>query len=499
MSKELKKTFGHAGIYAVGVILNRAVSFLMLPIYTRVLTPSDYGIMEILELTVDVVSIVTGMGIIQGLFKFYYQTDSEDDRKNVVSTIFVMIISFYAISCTAGVLLSDLISGLVFRNHEYAYFIQISFVNLFLSFLVYVPLAYIRTRQLPLLFVVISAFQLALQLSLNILLVVYYKMGVLGVLYSTFIASSVIGGGLTVYTFRRTGIRLSRTISSKLLRFGYPFIISGFGAFILTYADRYFLNYYQHLSDVGVYALGYKFGFLLMTFPIQPIFNIWMVQRFELVKKDDHTQIFNRFYLWFMIIATSAVLFICLFSRDVIRIMADPSYWEAFKIIPIIVAAYLFQGCTDFFNFGIYHSGKTKHIAYGTIFSALIIITLSFFLIPRYGIYGAAWATLICFFIRLVYVYWASQKLFWINYDLKKPIFVLFSATAVFVVQLGAVRWVPGMESILISLAVNSALLACYIAILLVSSVIDPEDRRQLYTVVLNPKRILSLASSLGK
>lgn len=499
MSKELKKTFGHAGIYAIGVVLNRAVSFLMLPIYTRLLTPADYGIMEILELTVDVVSIVTGLGILQGLFKFYYQTNSELDRKKVVSTIFILIISFYALSCTAGVLLSDVISALVFRTHEYVYFIQISFVNLFLSFLVYVPLAYVRTRQLPVLFVAISAVQLALQLSLNILLVVVYKMGVLGVLYSTFISSSVVGAALTIYTFRRTGIHLSRSITSKLLQFGYPFIISGFGAFILTYADRYFLNYYQHLSDVGVYALGYKFGFLLMTFPIQPIFNIWMVQRFELVKKGDHTQIFNRFYLWFMIISTSAVLFICLFSRDVIRIMADPSYWEAFKIIPIIVAAYLFQACTDFFNFGIYHSGKTKHIAYGTILSALIIITLSFLLIPLYGIYGAAWATFICFFIRLVYVYWASQRLFWINYDLKKPILVLFSAAAVFLVQFGAVHWIPGMSTIMISLAVNSALLVCFIAILLVSSVIDPQDRRQLFEMILNPRRILSLASSLGK
>jgi len=494
LSKDLKKTFGHAGIYAVGVFLNRAVSFLMLPIYTRLLTPADYGIMEILELTVDVVSIVTGMGILQGLFKFYYQTDNEQDRKKVVSTIFLLIIAFYAISCTAGVLLSDFITGLVFHSHEYTYFVQISFVNLFLSFLVYVPLAYIRTRQLPLLFVVISGVQLAMQLSMNIVLVVYYRMGVLGVLYSTFISSVFIGGVLTVYTFKLTGIRLSRPIASKLFRFGYPFIISGFGAFILTYADRYFLNFYHQLADVGVYALGYKFGFLLMTFPIQPIFNIWMVQRFELIKKIDHTEIFNRFYLWFMIISTSAVLFISLFSRDVIRIMADPSYWEAFKIIPIIVAAYLFQACTDFFNFGIYHSGKTKHIAYGTGLSALIIITLSFLLIPPFGIYGAAWATFVCFLIRLLYVYWASQRLFRIDYELKKPILILCLAVAVFLLQVGVIRWFAGMENILISLAVNSALLVAFIVALFVTKAIGTDDRKQLLAMVSNPKSILSFA-----
>lgn len=494
MSKELKKTFGHAGIYAVGVILNRAVSFLMLPIYTRYLSPSDYGVMEILELTVDIVSIVTGMGILQGLFKFYYQVDSEDARKDVVSTIFVMIIAFYALSCSAGVMLSEQIDTLVFRSREYTYFIQISFVNLFVSFLVYVPLAYIRTRQRPVLFVIINAIKLVLQLSLNILLVVYFNMGVLGVLYSTFIASSVVGVGLTVYTFKLTGFRISKTISAKLIRFGYPFIISGFGAFILTYADRYFLNYYHQLTDVGLYALGYKFGFLLMTFPIQPIFSIWMVQRFELLKKDDYTPIFNRFFLWFMIITTLAVLILSLFSRDVIRIMADKAYWEAYRIIPIIVAAYLFQACTDIFNLGIYHSGKTKHIAYGTAYSAVIIITLNFLLIPPFGIYGAAWATFVCFFIRLAYVYWASQKEFRIDYHLRKPIFIFSAAAATYLIQNAIIRWVPGMQNIFLSLFVNTVLMTCFVATLFAFNIIEGEDRRQIFGIITNPKSILSFA-----
>lgn len=466
----------------------------MLPIYTRYLSPADYGVMEILELTVDIVSIVTGMGILQGLFKFYYQVDGEEERKDVVSTIFVMIISFYAVSCTAGVLLSDHIDTLVFRSHDYTYFIQISFANLFVSFLVYVPLAYIRTRQLPVLFVIVSAIKLTLQLSLNILLVVFYKMGVLGVLYSTFISSSIVGVGLTIYTFRLTGMRISKNVSKKLIRFGYPFIISGFGAFLLTYADRYFLNYYRQLTDVGLYALGYKFGFLLMTFPIQPIFSIWMVQRFELLKKGDYTPIFNRFFLWFMIITTLAVLVISLYSRDVIRIMADRAYWESYKIIPIIVAAYLFQACTDIFNLGIYHSGKTKHIAYGTAYSAIIIITLNFLLIPPFGIYGAAWATFVCFFIRLSYVYWASQKEFRIDYHLKKPVFIFFSAAVTYLLQSVIIHWIPGMQNIFLSLFVNSVLLTCFLAALFAFKIIEGEDRKHIFGIITNPKSILSFA-----
>ena len=76
MSEPLKKTAGYAGIYAIGALLNRGIGFIMLPVYTRFLTPADYGVVELLALTVEVVSIVTGLGLMNGLHKFYYKYDS---------------------------------------------------------------------------------------------------------------------------------------------------------------------------------------------------------------------------------------------------------------------------------------------------------------------------------------------------------------------------------------------------------------------------------------
>ena len=355
MSGELKKTIGHAGIYSIGVLLNRSVSFIMLPIYTRYLTPENYGVLELLELTVDVVSIFTGLGILQGLFKFYYQFEKEKDKRHLISTIFILVICFYFVSCAFGALFSDHVSRLIFNNSQFSNLVAISFLNLFLSFLIYTPLAYIRTIQKPVLFVIISSIKLILQLSLNILLLVHLKMGVIGVLYSTTITSIILGGFLSGYTFRNVGIFYSKKLAKRLIKFGYPFVFSGMGAFVLTYADRFFLNYYGQLSTVGIFALGYKFGFLLMTFPIRPIYNIWMVQRFELIKQKNYEDAFNAFFFWFIVIVTACVLFISIASRDVIKIMAHESYWEAYKIVPIILLAYLFQACTDFFNFGIYH------------------------------------------------------------------------------------------------------------------------------------------------
>jgi O-antigen/teichoic acid export membrane protein len=491
MNKDLLKTFGHAGIYTVGIILNRAVSFLMLPIYTRFLTPADYGILELLEMTVDVVSIVAGVGIVNGLSKFYYQYETETARKEVVSTIFLMVIAFYSTACLISGFSSSTISNIVFRTSKYGYCVAISFVNLFLQFLTYVPLAYIRTKQKSMLFVLISTVSLVLQLSLNILFLIYLRKGLIGVLYSTMISSFVTSAILTIYTFSRVGFRFSGEKAGRLLKFGLPFVLSGFGAFILTFSDRYFLNHYRNLSQVGIYSLGYKFGFLLMAFPIQPLFNIWMVQRFELVNKQSYEKNFNQFLSWFFIITLAVGLFVSLTARDVLRIMSAPAFWGAYRIVPIVILAYFLQACTDFFNFGIFYTGKTKHIAYGTIVSTVVIIGLSFLLIPRYGMFGAAWATLVAFSVRLIYVYFASQKLFKIPYDLKRPAGVLGMSVVIYLVYWNSMELLH-LDNLFMSFSMSALSFTAFCLFLFLFKIITPEERRIFSATLRSPFKTLA-------
>jgi O-antigen/teichoic acid export membrane protein len=487
----LRKTMSHAGIYAVGILLNRAASFVMLPIYTRLLTPSDYGVLELLEVTVDIVSIVTGLGVLQGLFKFYYKFDDEAERKTIISTTFLLVVLGYGSVALAGASACGPISTLIFSSKGYSKYVAISFLNLFLSFLIYVPLAYVRTLQRPLLYISGTTLQLVLQLSLNILLVVYFRMGVLGVLYSTMIASLVVGLTGSLYLFSRVGLTFSAEKAKMLLKFGYPFVFSGLGAFILTYADRYFLNHYGQLSSVGIYSLGYKFGFLLMMFPVNPLFTAWMVQRFEIVSKDNYEEVFNKFLEWFVFVTLAVALLISLYIRDVLRIVSAPSFWPAAHIVPIILAAYFLQACTDFFNFGIYQGGETKHVAYGTLLAALAAIALCFMLIPSYGVFGAAWATLISFVVRLVYIYAASQKTFRIEYRLLRP----FAYGVVWLLLISiyhtGIKFLPVFEEIYLSASLGALLLLAFLCSGYLFGTISGQTVKWLSNFISSPVRTL--------
>lgn len=477
MKSELKKTIGHSGIYTLGIVLNRMISIAMLPVYTRYLTPADYGVLELLEITVDVVSIVAGLGILNGLSKYYYLLESEEERNKLVSTLFVLVIVFYLAGCMMGGASSRLLSTLVFKGEQYSNLIALSFLNLFLQIVFHANMSYLLTQKRSLSFIVFSSLNLGLKLALNVLFVIYLRMGVIGVLYSAAISYIVLDGIMTFKTFSRVGFHFSRETSKGLIKFGYPFVLSGLCAFLTTYSDRFFLNHYTDLRTVGIYSLGYKFGFLLMMFPVQPMMSIWMVQRFELVKNEDSTKIFNKFLSWFVIVILTVALAISLFIRDVLQVMSAPAFWEAYKIVPIILLAYFFQACTDFFDFGIYHSGKTKHMAYGTFIAAIVVIALNFLLIPKFGIYGAAWATLIGFIARLIYYYQASQTLYKIEFQFRKPLVTLSLAALVCMVNIVIAGKFSYLSNKMVSLSFSVILLLLFLTSLFVLHIIDKDER----------------------
>jgi O-antigen/teichoic acid export membrane protein len=353
-------------------------------------------------------------------------------------------------------------------------------------------MAYLQTRQRSVTFIVFSSMNLAMKLSLNILFVIYWNMGVLGVLYSAMISFFVLGAGMTYRTFSMVGFRFSREKFMNLVTFGYPFVLSGLCAFITTYSDRLFLNYYTDLSSVGIYSLGYKFGFMLMMFPVMPFLNIWNVQRFEFVGKDGYDDLVNRFLIWFVIVTLTVALVISLILRDVLKVMSAPAFWDAHKIVPVILLAYFFQACTDYFNFGIYHTGRTKHIAYGTFLAAVVVIALNFLLIPVYGIYGAAWATLISFVVRMIYYYAASQRLYRIDYKLTKPAAVLVLAIAIQLLYLGGREWIPALNEAYISHSFILLMIGLFVFLLFSTKIITAEERTEIFHFVRSPSKMIS-------
>src|SRR6266699_2074434 len=108
----------HTVVYGLGILLARAVSFVMLPFYTRYLTPGDYGVMQLVEMTLDVVAIFAGTQIASGVFRYYHKAENDADRRSVLSTALLLLASSYSLFATATFVAAPLVSRLVFGSES---------------------------------------------------------------------------------------------------------------------------------------------------------------------------------------------------------------------------------------------------------------------------------------------------------------------------------------------------------------------------------------------
>lgn len=484
MNSTGKKIVSHGSIYFIGNILRHAVSFVMLPIYTRVLTPADYGTIELLTMVIDFAGIIFGLRIGAAIFRFYSMAENEIEKNRFVSSsmILTMLLNFcgFLIIFGSAGFLSRVIFGQIEQKEI---IIQFSITMLFQP-LIEIPMVFIRAQQRPWLFVIFSTMKLLLQLSLNIYLVVFLALGVEGVVLSAVISGGIISLLLGSYCFAKVGLNFKTSSAKELIGFSYPMILASVISFYLTFGDRYFLKLYGTLSDVGIYALGYKFGFLLTFIAISPFFSIWDSERYSVLKKPDAKNIFQEVFVVFTVFILIIAVGISVFAKNILSVMAKPEFVIASRLVPIVLLAYIMQGFTGYCNLGIIIHKRTFLITNSMLLSATIITILYFLLIPSYGATGAAWATALTFTARLIYVYNVSKKLYSMELPWKKIIYLLILSAIVVIIS------VLGPSKIIWSILMNLILYISFIYMLSLIPILNVKQRTLLRSLLLRPWHI---------
>ena len=186
-SKELSFLFKHSTIYGVGTVLGQLVGFIMLPIYTRYLTPKDYGVFHLIEISTFMLGMVITTGIAQTLSRFYYDHEEEHKRNKTVSTMYITYFLIALIVSQFLFLSAPILSTKVLDSPVYTYYFYISILSFILGGLLDIGLVYLRVIHKSIFFTFISVSRLVMLLSLNIYFIVFKELGVLGILYSVLI------------------------------------------------------------------------------------------------------------------------------------------------------------------------------------------------------------------------------------------------------------------------------------------------------------------------
>ncbi len=474
MNKTKNRIVSHSAIYLTGDIMRRSVSLIMLPIYTRYLTPEDYGVVELLSMLLDFASILFGARVSQAVFRFYCTASSQKEKNSIISSALILDFLLNAAGALAVAIFSTPLSIAIFGSSEYSSLIALFALTLFFLPLVEIPLTHIRAQQKPWLFTIFSLMKLFLQLSLNIYLVVIHEMHVEGVIYSAVISSAIMAVILTVYSLSVTGIKVTKKAVLQLFSFSLPLKLATFGTFYVTFGDRYILNIYTNLTQVGIYSLGYKFGFMFTLLAWTPFERMWDSEKYEIYNKPDARAVFQKVFLYISFVMIFIALGMSLFTKDLLKIMSDPAFLEAYKVVPIIISAYIIQAWTKYVNLGILINKKTMEIAYAEIVAVLAITAAYFLLIPTFGIYGAAWATVIGFAARFFWTNWKAKQ----YYDMELPWGKVGITAVLALLAFAFSLLVP--ESVVISIALRSFIVLSFIMAFFTLPILPQDEKNEI-------------------
>ena len=252
----ISKFLKHSGIYTIGQMAGSLVGFLMLPIYTRYLTPADYGVVGLMIFTISLIEGLLGARLAHALPKFYYDQENEKNSNAVVSTAFIITGSISTVIMFTTYFLSESIAITLFDTETFKDIVSLFAILLLTQAVESYGLTYIRIKQKPLLFVIISFSKLLIQLSLNILLVVYLELGVLGVALSSAISSCFFAIILGSYTLYHTGVRIHIPTGKQMIVFCWPLWLAGVASVYVSSSNRYFIKLFGSLDEVGLFELA---------------------------------------------------------------------------------------------------------------------------------------------------------------------------------------------------------------------------------------------------
>lgn len=254
---------GSVGLYTAAMIVQRAMSLLLLPFYTRYLNRTDYGVLEMLDLLMSITAVLVGVRLGQALFYFYYTVDDDRERRRLVTTAFLGAALLGVIAAVAGLLLAVPLSRFVFETPRYASLVRIAFLGFAGSMPVEIGFCYLRVRGRARLFLAATTVRLAMNVAVNVVCLVVLNLGMASLLWSAVISTSCLALYFAWVILLSEAGTFHRALFSQMVRYSLPLGVSASGDFVLHFGDRLFLRGAVPLADLGLYGLAYKVGMVV--------------------------------------------------------------------------------------------------------------------------------------------------------------------------------------------------------------------------------------------
>ncbi len=470
--KRVMRLFTHTGIYAAGTFGLQLLSALIVPIYTVLLAPEEYGLWALGSM------LLIGLGnlynpALHGAVTRYFFIHEHDEQARrrfqgtIVSFLLVWGLALTVLLTAFGPWLFDrLFVDLPF--HPYGDLITWS---CWLATLSVVPNAVWVASERPKTLVMFETLSNAANLLGALALVVLAGIGVLGLFWAKLLSVIVVGLPYIRYLARHVGLRWDGKALRWALVFSLPLVPHLLAHWVLGMADRYIIERYMGLAAVGIYGTAYVFINVVNT--VSASLNRALVPIFTRAYEHEHERPFARRILTYFVMAVTAISLVAVaLSPTVVRLAYQERYAEAADIAAILAAGGFFQGLYYVYVNGLFFFKRNNIIPVITVVSGGANVALNMLWIPDYGLAGAAWATLVGYLLLTLGVRWGCRRVTKLPFDV--PRLARFVSAAI-LAGVAAIL-VDGHLPVAAELVVKLALLVAPLAVLHLIGFWSPQE-----------------------
>lgn len=404
-------------VYSLGGLTLPLVGIFMVPLYTRVFTTDDYGVIYLVQITITFLTVLLMLGLDNANARYYMDSRDNQDRKTTASTTLFFVLAVVLACCLVFIGFSKEISQLIFKTGIYNRYLVIAAAAVPFGLCTTLCINLLRFNFRPVSYTILSVAQLLVNVSLIILLVVHFKLGIIGIFTATLISAILFFAINLLITRRYFSFTFSKKRLIELLKFGIPLVPYGITIYLIQNSARYFLSYFSTLDEVGLYSLGLQLASILAIFFIGTGLA-WGPLIYSTYKEANIKAVYSKLTDYFVSAALLLVVGLSLFSREILTVFTTPQYYGAYIVVPFLALYFTFFYIGLRMSFGINIAKKTLHFTWVSVLTAAINIGLNFLLVPPYGMLGAAISALACSIVWCILLVFISQRYYQVDYNL---------------------------------------------------------------------------------
>ena len=420
LSQELTRLARHSVIYGLGGLVSRILAVLLLPLYTSYLAPGSYGHVEILTSASAVAVIVLRMGVSTAFFRFYFDHKDAARRLVVVRTSFWFTMAM----ATAGLVLCVGFAGPLshaLQLGDNASLVVAAAIGFWAQMNYEQLTSLFRVEERSVSFALASVANVLITVGATVVLIVGFHEGALGLLIGNFVGTLCVYLALLAYRREQLGLQFDRELLRGMQKFGLPLVPSALALWGINFVDRLFVAVYKDAAEVGVYSAAVKIASVI-TFAMFAFRTAWPAFAYSIEDDRDARRTYSFVLTYLLVVASWIALGLGALAPWLTAAMTSPRYQRAEEGIALLAfAGAVYAGYTVLaIGSGRARRTQLNWVVTGT--GAAVNVGLNFWLIPAYGMVGAAISTAISYVVLFLGMALYAQHVYPVAYQWRRVV-----------------------------------------------------------------------------